>query len=193
MITPHLDRMASEGYMFTNAYSCGATCVSSRAALYSGLYPHNTGVYGFNSYRGVLNWTHRLKEAGYRTVSIGKTHIGGGEHGYDVRLGDMSNKYQPRYNDGNGPQESLWLTELKEAGLEPPYDLHQTDPDFYDKLAAIEWPLPEEWHFDTWLGRKATEWIENDEDTDEPLFMNCKEVFVRKLFGFDLGKDSRFF
>ncbi|MGI9178338.1 MAG: sulfatase-like hydrolase/transferase, partial [Pirellulales bacterium] len=43
--TPHLDRMASEGMRFTNAYTCGANCQPTRAALMSGPYGPRTGVY----------------------------------------------------------------------------------------------------------------------------------------------------
>ena len=41
MITPNLDRLVREGTSFTNAYCCGATCVASRAAFYTGQFPHN--------------------------------------------------------------------------------------------------------------------------------------------------------
>ncbi|MBT3273170.1 MAG: sulfatase-like hydrolase/transferase, partial [Spirochaetales bacterium] len=51
-------------------------------------------------------------------------------------------------------------------------DLHKKDPDFWNKLAAVEWTLPEEWHFDVWMGRKAVEWIEAEKATDDPLFLH---------------------
>ena len=45
MITPSLDRLAQDGVLFGNAFCCGAACVASRAALFTGMYAHNTGVY----------------------------------------------------------------------------------------------------------------------------------------------------
>ena len=36
--TPHLDRMAQEGMIFTNAYSGGPNCAPTRASLISGMY-----------------------------------------------------------------------------------------------------------------------------------------------------------
>lgn len=175
MTTPNLDGLAGEGTLFTNAFCCAATCVSSRSALYTGLYPHATGVFGFLTYRGRLNWTHRLKAQGYRTVSIGKTHINGGSHGFDQRIAAQGNKCSPGYWDDDECKTrltSLWLEELERAGFEPPLELHKKDPDYWDKLAAVEWSLPDEWHFDVWMGCKAVEWIEADEETDEPLFLH---------------------
>ena len=175
MITPNLDKLAGEGILFTNAFCCAATCVSSRSALYTGLYPHTTGVFGFDTYRGRLNWTHRLKAQGYRTVSIGKTHIDGGSHGFDQRIAAQGNKCSPGYWDDDDRtirRKSLWLEELEAAGFDPPIDLHKKDPDYWDKLGAVEWTLPEEWHFDVWMGRKSVEWIDADKPTDEPLFLH---------------------
>src|SRR6266581_8264521 len=41
--TPNLDRLAAEGLRFTQFYNC-ARCCPTRAALLSGLYPHQAGV-----------------------------------------------------------------------------------------------------------------------------------------------------
>jgi arylsulfatase len=175
MITPNLDRLAAEGTLFTNAFCCAATCISSRSVLYTGLYPHTTGVYGFYTYRGRLNWTHRLRDQGYETVSIGKTHIDGGSHGFDQRIADQGNKCSPGYWDDDEKEtrlKSLWLEELEAAGFKPPVDRHKSDPDYWDKLVAVEWTLPEEWHFDVWMGNKVVEWVDSHESADKPLFLH---------------------
>ena len=44
MVTPNMDRLAAQGVSFTNAFCPGATCMASRAAIFTGMYPHNTGV-----------------------------------------------------------------------------------------------------------------------------------------------------
>ena len=36
--TPHLDQLASEGMIFSDAYSCAANCAPARACLLSGQY-----------------------------------------------------------------------------------------------------------------------------------------------------------
>ena len=79
--TPHLDRFAGEGVMFQKAYVPQAGCSQSRAALLTGLYPHQNGqiglaTWGFSLYRPETpNLVRSLKEAGYRTGLIGKLHI----------------------------------------------------------------------------------------------------------------------
>ncbi len=79
--TPVLDRLADDGVRFHNAYVPQAGCSQSRAALLTGLYPHQNGQIGlatwkFRMYReDTPNIIRSLKEAGYRTGIIGKLHV----------------------------------------------------------------------------------------------------------------------
>ena len=98
--TPNLDRLGNNGLRFTQMYNA-ARCCPSRAALLTGLYPHQAGVghmvqnYGSPGYQGYLNDSsvtvaEVLKTAGYRTLMSGKWHVGGHYHppvpaeGWDV-------------------------------------------------------------------------------------------------------------
>lgn len=79
--TPVLDRLAEEGVRFENAFVPQAGCSQSRAALLTGLYPHQNGQIGlatwkFRMYReDTPNLVRSLKQAGHRTGLIGKLHI----------------------------------------------------------------------------------------------------------------------
>lgn len=79
--TPHLDRLADEGILFSRAYVPQAGCSQSRASFLTGLYPHQHGqiglaTWGFRLYRkDTPNLLRSLKEIGYRTGLIGKLHI----------------------------------------------------------------------------------------------------------------------
>ena len=73
MITPNLDRMVEEGIAFTRMYCTSPVCSPSRASLFSGLYPHSSGVLR-NDERWPYTWVHLLAEAGYRCVNVGKMH-----------------------------------------------------------------------------------------------------------------------
>jgi arylsulfatase A-like enzyme len=45
-VTPHLDRMAAKGVLFTHAYATTPLCHPARSALLTGLYPHANGMLG---------------------------------------------------------------------------------------------------------------------------------------------------
>ena len=81
MITPHMDALVARGVSFKNAFCPGATCMASRAAIFTGMYPHNTGIYSFHNWSQHRNWVHDLKDAGYWCTNIGKMHLEG--HGVD--------------------------------------------------------------------------------------------------------------
>jgi arylsulfatase A-like enzyme len=110
--TPNIDRLASQGVFFSNAYSNAPNCAPSRAALLSGQYGPRTGFYtnhssvrGENSWRAVhptenhhqldhdkITIAETLKENGYNTIHIGKWHVGDTPdyypetHGFDINI-----------------------------------------------------------------------------------------------------------
>ena len=74
--TPNLDRLASRGTRFSNAYTPSPICVPARASLATGRYVHKIG-YWDNAIAydgGVPGWGHSLQRAGMRVESIGKLH-----------------------------------------------------------------------------------------------------------------------
>ena len=46
--TPNLTLLAQEGIRFTSAHSANPICGPSRASFLTGIYPHNSGLYGYN-------------------------------------------------------------------------------------------------------------------------------------------------
>lgn len=79
--TPHLDRLASEGVMFRNAYVTTAICSISRASMLSGQFAARHGILDFAEpfSPAALAKTYPLvlKKEGYRTGFIGKYGVGG--------------------------------------------------------------------------------------------------------------------
>lgn len=106
--TPHIDALASQGMMFTQAYTNGANCAPSRAALLSGQYYPRQPIYHVGSSgKGKMipaeNALHlppekttiaeALQEGGYTNAFIGKWHLGNppetgpGEQGFHINVG----------------------------------------------------------------------------------------------------------
>ncbi|MDA1192978.1 MAG: sulfatase-like hydrolase/transferase, partial [Candidatus Poribacteria bacterium] len=89
--TPNLDRLASRGVRFDNAYTTCPICVPARASLATGRYVHQIR-YWDNAfpYEGrVPSWGHRLMADGHRVESIGKLHyrgLEGDEDGFGRKI-----------------------------------------------------------------------------------------------------------
>ncbi len=82
--TPHVDRLAQAGVLFSNAYCPSPHCCPSRATFFTGLYPSRHGVWNNICNRqalstalraGVRLWSEDLAEAGYRLHFCGKWHV----------------------------------------------------------------------------------------------------------------------
>jgi len=76
--SPHMDRLATEGVRFRNAFVTMSLCAPSRAAFLTGRYNHLNGVTNNHTPFPVDSVTHAtlLRKAGYRTAYIGKWHMG---------------------------------------------------------------------------------------------------------------------
>src|SRR5439155_2655036 len=78
--TPNLDRLASEGVRFRNAFVVNSLCAPSRSVYLTGRYSHLNGVANnhtpFPSENVPVTWSSLLKQAGYSTGYIGKFHHG---------------------------------------------------------------------------------------------------------------------
>jgi len=75
--TPNIDRNASGGTRFTNAYANAPICSASRQSLLTGKYPHASGVnLLFTPFNDEMNLTvaEQMQSAGIATGMIGKTH-----------------------------------------------------------------------------------------------------------------------
>ena len=82
--TPHADRLAGQGMIFTDAHSSSAVCTPTRYGLLTGRYNWRSrlqnGVMGGMSppllEPGRLTVAALLQQQGYRTAAIGKWHLG---------------------------------------------------------------------------------------------------------------------
>jgi len=76
--TPHMARLARSGVSFTQAHCNIPICGPSRASLFSGIYPHNSGCFGFTKWDGyeILKNSRTIMDHfranGYQTLGTGK-------------------------------------------------------------------------------------------------------------------------
>src|SRR5215471_13559040 len=101
--SPNLDRLASEGVRFRNAFVVNSLCAPSRSNYLTGRYSHLNGVANnhtpFPSENIPTTWSSLLKGAGYTTAYVGKFHHGqqsGPRPGFDYSASFLG---QGRYMD----------------------------------------------------------------------------------------------
>ena len=82
--TPNLDKLASQGIRFTEAYAAAPVCSPYRAALMTGQYPARIGITDYlrpNDAKHLptdyVTIAEMLRQAGYTTGIIGKWHLTG--------------------------------------------------------------------------------------------------------------------
>jgi arylsulfatase B len=121
VVTPNLDRLAQQGVVFENAYAASPICSNSRLALVTGRYAQRWGAYYYGD-GGLPSGEHTMaemmREAGYRTMKVGKTHLNGGpkedpmKHGFDHYLGFTHHSWDFQLIS----QKDVDAYERKEAG-----------------------------------------------------------------------------
>ena len=139
--TPHIDKLAAGGMVFTNAYSCSANCAPARACLLSGQYTPRHQVYNVGTRpRGnaahrrlkhipgvktldtnIKTWAHQLQSAGYQTATMGKWHLSNDPvpYGFHVNIGGTRS---------GSPPAGYYSPHPKAPGLEnSPKDEYITD------------------------------------------------------------------
>ena len=115
---PHVLKMQKDGATFANYFVTDSLCCPSRSSIFTGRYPHNTGIYrNVGQDGGYLAFLNR----GHENVTFATALAGAGYH--TAMLGKYLNGYQPRQH----PAARGW-SEWDVAGQayrEFDYDLNQ--------------------------------------------------------------------
>ena len=166
--TPNLDRLVREGVSFSNCHVTAPSCASSRASLFTGYFPHTTGILK-NADAWKKSWVSNLADVGYHCVNVGKMHT----WPYDAPCG-FHERYvvenKDRYLEGRYFFDE-WDKALAARGLvKQQRELYREREDYQDSLGAFTWDLPEETHSDFFVGDFAKWWL-STKPIDKPLFM----------------------
>ena len=169
MDTPNLDRLVNEGTTFSNCFITAPSCGPARASLFTGYYPHTTGIMK-NADSWSRSWVENLSDAGYYCVNVGKMHT----FPFETPLGFHERfvvENKDRYLEGRYYFDE-WDKALAAQGLvKQQRVLYRELEDYKERLGAFEWELPEQMHSDFFVGNTATWWLNAKPKPEGPLFM----------------------
>ena len=184
--TPNLDRLAAQGVLFERCCTSSPLCMPARASLITGQPVNAHGVWGNNlveADRHGPSHVRSIRDAGYRTAMIGKTHL-----------------YANHRNDGHTREHAH---KLEDWGYQDIHELRDVVPsercschyaDFlaergrlrvYQDYTRLWWtnafrgaqpwedppsPLPTEEHIDIYCASQAATWV-RDYEADSPFYL----------------------
>ena len=164
--TPNIDRIASEGMLFTNACVTNSICAPSRATILTGKHTHLHGKidnrFPFDTTQ--MTFPQLLQESGYQTAMFGKLHFGNNPKGIDEFkiLPGQGQYYNPKFITNEGDTTIIgyvtdiitdltidWLDNRRED--EKPFSLF-----YLHKAPHREW-LPAERHYKEYMNKTFPE------------------------------------
>jgi arylsulfatase len=158
MKTPNLDRLVREGVYFDNCFVNAPSCVPSRAALFSGLYPHASGVLR-NGQAWQRTWISNLAEAGYHCVNVGKMHT----IPYEAKAGFHERfvvENKDRFFEGRWFADELDKAFAAQKLSKPSRAGYRALPDYADRMGAFTWDMPKSLHPDVFVAETAMWWLD---------------------------------
>lgn len=187
--TPNIDKIALNGFRFTNAYDNSPICNQSRIGIITGCYPQRLGSYWYES-EGLhddnyLTIAELLKAKDYKTAYIGKIHYGGQDsdtlsrsfplnHGFDYFFGHTSAR--KHYLHHIQEMEEAFLQSKKTHNREGQSLRQGSLWENTKKLDTIEF-------LTTLIGKKSIEFIETN--ASKPFFLqvafNAAHNFTHQL------------
>ena len=158
--TPAIDKLASEGVVFTNGYASAYVCAPTRAGLLTGRYQQRFGFYTAGDSRqgmpkGEITLADVLKKEGYKTGAFGKWHLGLTKPFYPTNRG-----FDEFYGFlGHGAHDYFDLTCKNDAD------------DFHQCIYRNEEAINDTGYLTDNLGREACSFIEKNTKEKNPFFL----------------------
>ncbi|KIA92381.1 heparan N-sulfatase [Pedobacter kyungheensis] len=116
--TSNIDQLAGEGLQFNNIYASHATCVPTRASLFTGLYPIRHGSYQNHKpvYPNIKSIGHYLADLGYKVGLTGKDHSTKPASSFPF---DIIKGFQPNCVSSNDEYDLAGIEKYMTAGDKP--------------------------------------------------------------------------
>lgn len=164
IISPNLDRLAGEAFLFERAYCNVPVCGASRASLLTGLRPKPDRFLNYNTYAdkdapGAVSLPQHFKENGYQTFSYGKVF----HHRKDKADSWTNPPWHPANDLGSG---ASWRDYQLPENIALDSDGDDKRGPAYEQAA-----VPDSAYFDGKVARKATQTLRKLAGTDQPFFM----------------------
>jgi len=191
--TPNIDRLVKEGTTFSRAYCPNPTCTPTRASIITGQYPSQHGAWTLGT--KLLEDKHTVGQDftghGYRTALIGKAHFQP-LHSNEAYTSlesypllqdlDFWKQFKDEFygfedielarnhtNEAHvGQHYALWL---EEKGCENWRDYFVEPTGTMDKEVEHKWPIPEKYHYNTWIAERTNQKLAEYTKNDEPFFL----------------------
>ncbi len=192
VITPNLNELASRSTVFNRCISNSPLCVPARAAIMTGQLPRENGVWS-NAWGADVNGpshVRSMRDAGYFTAVVGKTHLwrtgpgpkpGLHAKSMDHLLDAWGFKERVEVNDpiGTGSQGCAYTDYATEHGF---VDAHRKYiNEWLDELRSgnpTPWaqppaPAPKFKDIDSFIGHTAIEWL-HTYDKSQPFYLQVQ-------------------
>jgi len=162
--TPQMDRMVHEGVSFERAYSPCPVCVPARFSMKTGTLPQRNGcVMNTPMPMGYKSLMEHLRDAGYQTHGVGKTHF------FFPQDPDFDWKWGfERFERADTPGDCEHRAYLDEKGFDwVKYPAGMRN-DFY--YIPGQSAMPEHMTHTHWVGDRCVEFLKN-RDKSRPFFL----------------------
>ncbi len=191
--TPNLDRLVRDGTTFQRAYCPNPTCTPTRASIITGQYPSQHGAWSLGTKlpEETVNIGDILLEDGYKTALIGKAHfqpLRGSEEFPSIESYPLSadldfwRKFDQKFYGFEhcelarnhtieflvGQHYAIWM---EEKGLKNWKDYFMPPTGNFPDEGTRRWPIPEEYHYNTWIAERTNKLLEEYKNNDENFFL----------------------
>ncbi|MGI6083698.1 MAG: arylsulfatase [Limnochordia bacterium] len=164
--TPYLDQLASEGALFTKAYTAVPSCTPARSCILTGMDQWHHGrltMTGSDALEFPATLPGELAQAGYHTQGVGKMHFFPQRrlYGFHHLVLDESSRQIGRFVS----DYRAWFEEQKEGSYG--YRDHSVD---WNSWMGRPTHLPEHLHPTYWTASEGIKFIKN-RDPSKPFFL----------------------